>query len=168
METRNFAAALPPASARPDPPVRLRLSDGLLDATQAALRDGSGGVVESTVLWAGGALDGSTALVSHLLLPVFHSRRNYLTIPKQERVVLANFLRAEKLLVFADLHTHPHQAFLSEADRARPFSERDGFYAIVIPDFAIGEAAAGWRFYEARSGLWDDVEAAARVDGWPL
>jgi proteasome lid subunit RPN8/RPN11 len=168
MEVQSFAATLPAAASRPQRPVHLRLSAGLLDATQYALRAGSADVRESTALWAGRPENGSTVLISHLLLPIFQSRRNYLTIPKEERVAVANYLRAEGLLAFADLHTHPHKAFLSDADRARPFNERDGFYAVVIPHFAAGPPANGWRFYEARWGDWIEVDPIERVDGWPV
>lgn len=166
MDVRIFATTLPPAGARPDRPVHLRLSDGLLDATQLALRDGSANVREAIVLWAGRPENESTALISHLLLPTFESRRNYLTIPRNERTAVATYLREHGLLAFADLHTHPHKAFLSEADRARPFSQRDGFYAVVVPNFAVHAAAVGWRFYEAQAGDWIEVDPTARVDGW--
>ncbi len=168
MEVRSFTDGLPVRRERPGPPVRLRLADGLLDATQTALRDGSAGRRESTVLWAGRPLDGSTALVSHLLLPAFRSRRDFLTIPMDERIAIAGYLRSERLLAFADLHTHPRRAFLSEPDRARPFSRRDGFYAVVIPDFGTRDAGAGWRFYEACTGDWHEVEPSGRVDAWPV
>lgn len=168
MRVQAFANGEPAAAGRPDPPVRLRLAPGLLEATQTALRDGSAGVRESTVLWAGRPADDSTATVSHLLMPRFVSRRDFLTIPKEERIKVATYLRAEGLLAFGDLHTHPAQAFLSEPDRDRPFSQRDGFYAIVIPDFGVRSAGAGWRFYEARSGTWHEVEPRSRVDGWAV
>lgn len=168
MRVRVFTDDLPAPRERPNPPVRLRLSDGLLEETQVALRNGSAGRRESTVLWAGRPLDCSTGLVSHLLLPAFSSRRDFLTISKEERVAVATFLRAEGLLAFADLHTHPREAFLSEPDRARPFSRRDGFYAIVIPDFATRAPGLDWRFYEAGGGDWREAQADERVDGWPV
>ncbi len=168
MEVHSFTDGLPAAGERPGPPIHLRLADGLLEATQTALCDGSAGRRESTVLWAGRPLAGSAALVSHLLLPAFRSRRDLLTIPKDERIAIADYLRTERLLAFADLHTHPRRAFLSEPDRARPFSQRDGFYAVVIPDFATQGAGTGWRFYEARTGEWREVEPRRRVDGWPV
>ena len=168
MDVRVFADPLPAAGERPQPPVQLHLAEGLLKATQAALRDASSGTRESTVLWAGRPIDDSTALVSHLLLPIFRSRRDFLTIPKEERIKVAAYLRREGLLAFGDLHTHPSRAFLSDPDRDRPFSQRDGFYAIVIPDFGTRAEGVGWRFYQARAGDWHEVEPARRIDGWPL
>lgn len=168
MEVRAFSDTPPAPGERPDPPVHLRLADGLLAATQDALRDGSGGRRESLVLWAGRPLDASTALVSHLILPVFVSRRDFLTIPKEDRIKIATYLRMEGLLAFGDLHTHPKRAFLSDPDRDRPFSQRDGFYAIVIPDFGVRAPGEAWRFYEVRTGIWHEVEPERRIDGWPV
>jgi hypothetical protein len=168
VEARAFSDGPPDGGKRPAPPVRLHLADGLLAATQAALRDGSGGVRESIVLWAGRPIDGATAQVSHLLLPEFVSGRDFLTIPKEDRVRVAAYLRGESLFAFADLHTHPEEAFLSKPDRRRPFSQRDGFYAVVIPDFGTRPDGEGWRLYEARSGEWDEVDAGDRIDDWGL
>ncbi len=81
---------------------------------------------------------------------------------------IAEYLRSERLLAFGDLHTHPGRAFLSDADRNRPFSQRDGFLAVVIPDFAAGAPGVGWRFYEVRSGIWDEIAPQESIDGWPL
>lgn len=167
MEARVFGTP-PPPGARPSPPIDFQLGDGLLLATQDALREGSAGRRESTVLWAGRPLGESTAFISHLLLPAFLSRHDFLTIPQEERIRIATYLRTEGLMAFADLHTHPRRAFLSEPDRERPFSQKDGFYAIVIPDFGRRGPAAGWRFYEARSGEWHEIEPAERIDGWPV
>lgn len=168
MEARAFSNVLPDVGKRPAPPVRLQLADGLLATTQAALRDGSGGVREAIVLWAGRPIDGATALISHLLLPEFVSGRDFLTIPKEERFQVAAYLRGERVLAFADMHTHPEEAFLSKPDRRHPFSERDGFYTVVIPDFGTRPPGEGWRFYEVRSGVWDEVHAGQRIDGWRL
>jgi hypothetical protein len=168
MDVRSFADAPLAAADRPPPPVRLHLADGLLTGTQGALRDGSDGIRESTVLWAGQPLDGGAIFVSHLVLPTFIGSYDFLTIPLEERIAVAGFLRSAGLLAVADLHTHPAEAFLSEPDRARPFSQRDGFYAIVIPDFAAGEPGTGWRCYEARNADWHEVEMKERVDAWPI
>lgn len=163
MEVRSFASALPDPRRRPDAPVELELAPGLLSVTQDELRSRSDGRREALVLWAGRALDDRRALISHLLMPEFVSRRDYLTIPPAERHLLAERVRAEELLIFSDLHTHPTQAFLSLADVAAPFSTRDGFYATVIPHFAEGGPGEGWRMYEALDGRWQEVALETRV-----
>jgi hypothetical protein len=77
-------------------------------------------------------------------------------------------LRREKLLAFADLHTHPRKAFLSAADQARPFSSRPGFYSVVIPNFASGTPGCGWRAYQAVDGTWKEISCRDQFAPWPF
>ena len=61
-----------------------------------------------------------------LLMPAFESDFDRLVVPVPPRVrhELALWLRRERLLVFADLHDHPHRAFLSEADVVATSAQR--------------------------------------------
>lgn len=162
MEARVFAEPPPASTPRPLPPVRLELAAGLLATTQEELRLRSDRRREALVLWAGRPRDGGVS-VTHLVLPEFVSRRDHLTLPAPARHRLVAWLREHELLVFCDLHTHPGRAFLSTADVAAPFSSRDGFYAIVVPGFALGSPGAGWRMYEALGGRWREVLLRDRV-----
>jgi hypothetical protein len=163
MEVRMFAATLPGPGPRPAPPVDLLLAPGLLAATQDELRERSDRRREALVLWAGRPTHDGRALISHLLMPEFISRRDHLTIPPAERHRLADWVRAQQLLIFSDIHTHPTRAFLSSADIAAPFSTREGFYATVVPDFAQGPPMHGWRMYEALDAQWHEVDPEARI-----
>jgi hypothetical protein len=163
MEARVFMSSLPAPRPRPLGPIALLVAGGVLAATQDELRRLSDGRREALVLWAGRALDDTHAVISHLLLPESASRRDHLTVPPAERHRLADWVRAEQLLIFSDLHTHPREAFLSAADIAAPFSTRDGFYATVIPRFAMDAPGEGWRMYEARGGGWSEVLPESRI-----
>lgn len=44
--------------------------------------------------------------------------------------------RARQLTVVADLHTHPGEAFQSNADRTNPMVAQPGHIAVIVPDFA--------------------------------
>jgi hypothetical protein len=127
------------------------------------LRAASEGRREAICLWAGRPTADGRAVITHLIVPLFESTAYWLTVPPKERLIVAEFLRSERLLMFADVHTHPEEAFLSPLDRARPFSVRDGFYAGVVPDFASGELGEGWRLYEVLGGTWRGVEMMERV-----
>jgi hypothetical protein len=157
---------LPPPASRPTPPVRLLLALGLAAATQRALREGSDGVREAICLWSGRALADGTAVISHLIVPIFDSTDRFLTVAPTERALVANYLRQEQLLLFADVHTHPREAFLSQLDRQRPFSVRNGFYAAVVPDFGQHEPLRGWRWYEVTERVWTEINPEERIDEW--
>jgi len=164
MEVRQFGELVHPAM-RPGPPVILELAAGFGAATQEVLRAASDNRHEAICLWAGRAGGHGRAVITHLIEPLFESTAVWLTVPPQERLIIADFLRSERLLMFADVHTHPEEAFLSPLDRARPFSVRDGFYAGVVPDFALGDFGIGWRLYEVIGGQWRGVEMTERVIG---
>ena len=165
MRVRAFLDALPEKGRRPPPPVKLDLAPGLLDATQVTLREESAGRREAICLWAGRPNQGAYAVISHLIVPVFESTAYFLTIPSPERQLVSKYLRDEGLLLFADVHTHPGVAFLSDIDRERPLSVRDGFYAGVVPRFAEYGPGDNWRLYVFSDGLWHEVEMKARVNG---
>ena len=148
---------------RPERPVFLVLEPEAVTATQQILRFTSAGVREALVLWAGRALDNGHASISHIIEPNCVATKEVLVVPNDERLDVANFLRHEELLVFADLHTHPGPAYLSTADRARPFSIRSGFYALVVPDYGLKNPFEDWRIYEAVDCDWEEVGLEDRV-----
>lgn len=156
IHVEPFAAHPPVPGPRPGPPVILTVSSSILEFTQQQLRSVSASERESMVVWAGQPLPGG-AQITHVITPEVRSGYDHLTVPSAARAELATYLRHQGLLLFADLHTHPTEAFLSCADRARPLSIRPGFYAIVVPDFAAGPAGAGWRWYEATGSDWAEV-----------
>jgi proteasome lid subunit RPN8/RPN11 len=163
MKTVSLAPAPPTGVPRPEPPVRLHVTDAALDATHTTLRELSDGKRESLVLWAGRATSSTMATITELIVPETTASRVRLEVPMRERIAVANRLRAERLLVFADLHTHPGAAFLSELDRSRPFSVRAGFYAIVVPDFARRETLDGWTMFETDGLDWVEVSVHDRI-----
>src|SRR5262249_6232899 len=120
----------------------------------------------SAVLWAGHAEPGR-ARVTHVLVPGVESRRHGLRLPRKERRAVLELLRGERLLLFADIHTHPARAFLSPRDRDSRRRARDGHYIVVVPDFAARAPGEGWRFYESRRSRWFEVSPGDRVSGWP-
>lgn len=165
MRVLQFIGAMPHPGRRPSPPVGLELAPGVLAATQESLRVRSDRRREAICLWAGRPASDGKALISHLIEPYFESTDVFLTVPPEERKLVAAYLRSERLLMFADIHTHARRAFLSELDRARPFSVRDGLYAGVVPLFATGRPGDGWRLYEVMDGDWREVDLAERVHG---
>jgi hypothetical protein len=152
-------------SVRPSSPVQLRLPPGGLACTQAELRALSGGVREALVLWAGQVNPDGEAEVTDLLSLDCPATDLRLVVPLPERLEALEFVRKSGLLIFADLHTHPDTAFLSDADRARPFGSKAGFYAIVVPNFAVGDPLDGWAMYEANAGEWIAVNPHERIAG---
>ncbi len=70
--------------------------------------------------------------------------------------------RAEGLSVVADIHTHPGDAYQSDADRCNPMIARPGHLAIIVPRFAEGSI---WRH---RLGLYryEGDHRWTNLSGW--
>lgn len=162
----SFTDDLPDPGPRPAPPVHLTLADGVLAATQELLRTRGAGRREALVLWAGRPADDG-ALITHVIAPDVEADYDRMDVTGPARAEVAAFLRRERLLVFADLHTHPTEAFLSLADQVSPYSTVTGFHAIVIPEFASGVAGAGWRLYTYTGSTWKEHECARCISAWP-
>lgn len=164
IQVHQLIDDLPAPGPRPACPP-LMLADGVVAVTQGELRGLSDGQREAFAVWAGRPL-GDSAVISHVIMFDCPADRYWLTVPSAARAELAVMLRRERLLAFADLHTHPEEAFLSDADRARPFSCRAGFYSVVIPDFATGTPGRGWRAYQSADGSWTEVTCRDRFVPW--
>ena len=163
MNSIALTANLPPPGLRPARPITLRLPTGAAERTQEELRIRSASVRESLVVWAGRPSGHGIVTVTHLLGLDCEAARERLVVPFPERIATLEFLRSNQVLAFADLHTHPEEAFLSRADRARPFGMRDGFYAIVVPDFAHASPFVGWAMYEVVARDWQEVSLSERI-----
>lgn len=91
--------------------------------------------VESVVLWLA-ARKNSTAEVQTVFVPQQETGFDYFIIPPAGvREVLAK-CRTERVFVAAQLHTHPFQAFHSEADDDLALIRHENALSFVFPDFA--------------------------------
>jgi len=147
-------AFIRPSWDRKPPTVTTRLVavPGVVDLTVERLR--AAGNREAIVLWAGRP-DGSDAThVTHVIVPSTLAGEGWIQLDSSARLEVVSFLRAENLLVVADVHTHPQEAFLSRIDERHPYSRRTGHVAIVVPFFARADGIASWRAYEFRRDEW--------------
>jgi proteasome lid subunit RPN8/RPN11 len=136
----------------PSRTMTLLVPPGVVDATVERLRASHGR--EAIVLWAGRP-DGSDAVqVSHLIEPATSAGEGWIKLDVEARLEVIEFLRAENLLVVADIHSHPEHAFLSWIDKSHPYSRRAGHLAIVVPFFASAAGIGDWRAYEFALGEW--------------
>jgi hypothetical protein len=60
-----------------------------------------------------------------------------LEIGIQRAFGMGNIVAQRGELIFAQMHSHPDEAFHSPIDDARPISHRPGFMSIVVPDFGF-------------------------------
>lgn len=89
---------------------------------------------ERVALWLARRRETSVA-VQELYVPQYRASSDYFHIPPVSMAKLMEHLRNERLMIGAQLHTHPLEAFHSAADDRWAIIRHAGALSIVIPDF---------------------------------
>src|SRR5579859_2561061 len=105
-------------SAVPQTLSRYRLPRALLADTAHTLRDLSAGWRESVVLWPGRVETETEAVITRLLVPEQATGPLHFNVPLKERLRILSEVTKRGEFVLVQLHTHPMEAFHSEADDA--------------------------------------------------
>ncbi len=89
---------------------------------------------ECMVLWLG-ERDGRLILVRKLFIPVQRATSVSLQIPPSAVQRLFDELRKERYMIAAQVHSHPREAFHSEADDCLALPRHEGAISLVLPHF---------------------------------
>lgn len=137
--------------------VPTRVVAATLADLQAAGRDGS----ECVVLWLG-ARGPKTIDVVEMYRPEQIAAEDFFTIPRASIAALLGTLGPRNLMVAAQVHSHPHEAFHSLADDRWAIVRHVGALSIVLPDFALKTTAKS--FFEdaavfalSEANIWTEV-----------
>jgi len=96
---------------------------------------------ECLVLWLARRLDDCINVVmAHR--PEQHAWRDRFIVDAAEMVSLKALLRKDRLMIAAQVHSHPKKAFHSFADDEGAFIRHQGALSFVIPDFARNSSVA--------------------------
>lgn len=130
-----------------------------IEQTLAFLR--RGGPVECVALWLAKKQEGLLN-VQTVYLPHQVAGCEYFHIPQDSIVELLAHLRQNRLMVAAQVHTHPGRAFHSVADDEWAIIRQVGGLSLVLPNFAITtspdnftQKAALYRLSEANR--WEGI-----------
>lgn len=111
---------------------------------------------EAFALWLGSRTDNK---IKEVYIPEYNSGRNYYQITESGNDELFKYLREKKVMVLAQIHTHPNEAFHSLADDRMATVSHVGGLSFVLPDF--GEETSKDNFTEqakvyrlSQSGDW--------------
>lgn len=121
---------------------------------------------EVLVLWLG-RVDAGTATVVHAAAPPQQGVRSedglgYL-VSGETMFELNRLLSDTGLRLIAQVHSHPHEAYHSEADDRMAVVTTDGGFSLVAPEFGAGEPFGGWAMYRLVRGRWCEVSPAEMV-----
>ena len=89
---------------------------------------------ERVVLWLGRRHE-ATIQICEVFLPMQETSADYFRIPAKSMSDIFAKLRAGRLMIAAQVHTHPNEAFHSAADDHWAIVRHRGAVSIVVPDF---------------------------------
>lgn len=91
---------------------------------------------ECVVLWLGRNRDG-VRTVEKAYRPTQFAASDIFRIPPQGMTELQALLRRDRLMVAAQVHSHPKEAFHSLADDRWAIVRHEGALSLVVPDFSL-------------------------------
>ena len=116
----------------------------VLATTLLRLREAGTRRCECIVLWLGRPADG-VIRVEEAYVPLQEAREDMFHIPRASMASLHAHLRKHRLMVAAQVHSHPREAFHSLADDRWAIIRHEGALSLVLPYFAASTTALNFR-----------------------
>ena len=91
---------------------------------------------ECVVLWFG-RREGASILVQQVYRPNQMARADRFRIPSDSMEAVLSEISSKRLMIAAQVHSHPFEAFHSKADDAWAIVRHVGALSLVVPDFAF-------------------------------
>jgi proteasome lid subunit RPN8/RPN11 len=110
---------------------------GVVEGTLSELREGGDAKCERLVLWLGRRRAGGFNVTTGLVPPQESASDRFFVSPSGMAAIFAE-LRSERLMIVAQVHSHPGDAFHSDADDEMAIVRHEGAFSIVLPRFACG------------------------------
>ena len=148
--------------------MKLIVESKVLAATVSLLKEDGLRSRESVVLWLGRRRAGEVRVVE-ALRPDHRSGSDFFHIPPASMEALQERLREENLMIGAQVHTHPMEAFHSPVDDRWAIVRHVGALSLVIPYFAQhARAEAFWdgtaMFVMTAEGRWTAADPRLHVE----
>lgn len=141
----------------------IRVREGLVTRTVEALRVFGRNGNEGFVVWVG-TISGVVAHVTDSIVPPQNSIRNEsgvgYFIDGATLFALNKLLHQERVTLIAQVHSHPTEAYHSQADDAYAVVTAEGGVSIVVPDFARGRPNLNdYAVYRLRQRKWTPLSS---------
>lgn len=132
----------------------------IVDGTGEALREFGAEGFEGLVLWAG-ELSATVARVTSGLVPPQHPIRDErgvgYFVDGDALFELNLHLHRSGLVLLAQVHSHPSEAYHSAADDRYAIATAEGSYSLVAPNFGKAFAVPSCAVYRLEDGDWNPV-----------
>jgi len=142
----------------------------LVESTLAELRDAGRSRRECVMLWLG-RRESERVRVHRAYQPIQNAAEDMFEIPPAGMAALHAELRKHRLMVAAQVHSHPAQAFHSKADDRWAIIRHEGALSIVVPYFASGTTVSNFLeqtkvYHFAATARWTEVPHSQVEHGW--
>lgn len=134
---------------------------GAIEQTLLHLKDAGARSQECVVLWLG-KREGEATHITSCYRPLQRAKMDQFHIPPEGMAALQGVMRSERLMVAAQVHSHPNLAFHSKADDTWAIVRHEGALSLVVPRFAVDtfpgnfmQQTKTYRFSGRAS--WDEV-----------
>jgi proteasome lid subunit RPN8/RPN11 len=117
-----------------DPALVVLVEMSVIETTLAFLQSQGDYGHEGVVLWPG-RLSGRTCRVTEALVPEQLTGPFAYRIPDDETFRIVDWTAAHGLVIPVQVHSHPAEAYHSEADDERAFVQHIHALSVVVPDF---------------------------------
>jgi len=139
---------------------RIICSSAVISDTLEILRVGGHRREERVALWLSKAGAGTPAEVVEVYEPDQVTDIDFFKLPPESMRALMSHLVSTRRRIVAQIHTHPGQAFHSEADAAWAIVQHIGALSLVLPTFAFNTTPHNFleqvKIYEfSPSSEWD-------------
>jgi len=150
--------------------MRVSCTTSIVDATLSWLRDAGRTRRECVVLWL--ARRGPASIeVLDAYRPEQTAEIDMFHIPPSGMTELLAVLRERRLMVAAQVHSHPAEAFHSKADDRWAIVRHEGALSLVVPEFALKTSAQNFllhtRVYRFTAmSQWREIPEAELAPSW--
>lgn len=110
--------------------------EDILKDTISALQKAGHNGCERVLLWLA-EQGGNDVIIKKLYVPQQNADMDYFHIPRAGMVDLMKHIRAGRLMIASQVHSHPDRAFHSRADDEWAIIRHVGALSIVLPSFAL-------------------------------
>lgn len=141
----------------------IRINSAGIERTLDFLKQAGAQHVECVVLWLaknqGGALE-----IQTIYRPQQVAEMDFFRVPPESMMELMTYLRQSRLMVAAQVHTHPGRAFHSLADDTWAIIRHVGGLSLVVPTFASTTSVESFVkdtvvFRLSECNNWDEIHA---------
>jgi proteasome lid subunit RPN8/RPN11 len=125
----------------------LQLPANIVEDSLEILREAGRARCERVVFWLGKRSIHAASPVTELYVPEQAAARDYFHISAASMTKLMQQLRAKRLSLLGQIHSHPGKAFHSEADDNWAVVRHRGAISVVVPHFAAEVSSSTFSQY---------------------